>query len=466
MRWMWPAVLALLLASSGVVPSGRAHAQAVNIPRLEPNLIFIMTDDQRVDTMAVMPNTIRNFPVEFTSAIVSTPLCCPSRASFLTGEYPHNHGVWTNFDYHRKFQPREADSLGPWLQAQGYHTGFVGRYLNRFAINDPTPPGWDEFYARVGQADTGALVFDGYTKLNVHEHFKSGMGNITRIARYPNTERPTFYSTDYFADMAARFIDRAENLSYNPFHKPWALVVWPTAPHLPLVPAARHRTAQVPAFRPAPSFLEPDMRDKPAEVRAPIYQTLNPLNQVRIHDGMLRMLMGVDELVDQVWDRVDEHGLRGSTWGVFASDNGWFLGEHRKTEKVYAYEEAARVPFRMAFPGAKPRTIDELISNVDLAPTLMDLAGDTSAHHFRGRSLIPLIDETATGWRSAALIEARSAIHYDAVRTERFKYIRWVSGAVELYDLEADPYELTNIAAYNPGLVAELQKTLDSLKRL
>jgi arylsulfatase A-like enzyme len=465
-RWTWPVVLALLVASAGVVPTPHARAQIVRIPRLEPNLIFVMTDDQRADQISVMPNTIRNFPVEFSQATVSTPLCCPSRATYLTGEYAHNHDVWTNFDYHEEFQPREADSLGPWLQAQGYYTGFVGRYLNKYSITDPTPPGWDEFYARVGEADTGNLWFNGYTKMNAHEHYRVGTGNVTRIARYPNRDRPSFYSTDYYADMATRFIDRAENLSYNLFHKPWALVIWPTAPHLPLIPALRHRTAPVPPWSPPPSFLEPNMGDKPAEVRARTYQNLSEWGHRRAHDGMLRMLMSVDELVDRVWDTVDEHGLRPSTWGLFASDNGWFLGEHRKMEKVYAYEEAARVPFRMAMPGARPMVIDELVSNVDVAPTFMDLAGDSSTHHFRGRSLLPLIEDDASGWRTAALIEARSAIVYDAVRTERWKFIRWSSGALELYDLLADPYELTNIAARNPDVVAELQRTLDSLKRL
>ena len=456
------AILALVAATTGLDPSP-ARAQLVNLPRTQPNLILIVTDDQRVDTMEVMPSTMRNFNVEFTNATVTTPLCCPSRATLLTGEYAHNHRVWTNYDY-PVFQRRESDSLGPWLQARGYFTGFFGKYLNKYAIDDPTPPGWDEFYARVGDAG-GKLLFNGYTKAAVRERYRSGFGTQERIARFPNREYRDFYMTDYLADRAVRFIERAENLSYNPTHKPWAVVIWTTAPHVPIFVAPRHRGAPVPAFRPAPSFMEADMRDKPAEVRAPTYQYLRADYHYQAHDGMLRMLMAVDDLVERVWDAVDAHGLRSTTHGVFTSDNGWFLGEHRKNEKVYAYEESARVPFRMAVPGVGRRTFDELVSNVDVAPTLMELAGDPNEHRFRGVSLVPLIEDRVTTWRDAVLIEARSALRYDAVRTKQWKLIVWEgSGNVELYDLVADPYEMRNVADLYPLTVAELRSRLDRLK--
>jgi N-acetylglucosamine-6-sulfatase len=445
-----------------VVPTPRASADPFNIPRLQPNLLFVLTDDQRLDQMIVMPRTIKNFNVEFTNAFVATPLCCPARATFLTGEYPHNTGVWTNYDY-PKFQAREADSLGPWLKSRGYFTGFVGRYLNKYKVTDPLPPGWDEFYGRMHH-ENGRLIGDGYSEAAFLEHFKEGLGSLTRIVRYPNRERKSFYATDYFAEKAIDFLDHAESLSYNSLNRPWALVIWPNAPHLPLIPAERHRDAPVPPFRPAPSFMERDMWDKPTEARGDTYQNLNAGFHRKAHASMLRMMMSVDELVGRVWSRIDDYGQRDDTWGLYASDNGWFLGEHRKMEKVYAYEEAAHVPLRMAVPGAGRMTIDELISNVDVAPTFMDLAGDSSSHHFRGTSLLPLIDGTATGWRNSVLIEARSALRYDAVRTAQWKLIRWESGNLELYDLAADPYELRNVAGAYPSVVASLQQELDRLK--
>jgi arylsulfatase A-like enzyme len=459
---MWLAIFGLIVSSSGISPARQARAQ-VTVPRTLPNLIFILTDDQRLDQMLVMPSTTENFNVEFTQATVSTPLCCPSRATMLTGEYAHNHQVFTNRDYETHFKPREGDTLGPWLQARGYFTGFIGKYLNRYAVDDPTPPGWDEFYARVGD-EGGRLVYNGYTQANLREHFRSGLGSQDRIARYPDREIPHFYMTNYLADRAVRFIERAENLQYNPLHKPWAMLVWTTAPHLPVIPAEKYRNTPVPSFVPAPSFLEADMRDKPAEVRGKIYRYLDPSYHQRTHDGMLRMLISVDDLVRRVWKTVDDHNLRQDTMGVFMSDNGWLLGEHRKHEKVYAFEESARVPLRMAVPTADRLTINALVQNIDIAPTLMDLAGDSGAHHFRGTSLMPLIEGTARGWRDTALIEARSDLHYDAVRTATWKYVHWESGHLELYDLSADPYEMRNLAPWYPDVVAELQTRLDRLK--
>ncbi|MCA1727493.1 MAG: sulfatase-like hydrolase/transferase [Actinobacteria bacterium] len=461
-RSTWFAILALIVASAGTGQPRPARAQ-IAIPNTLPNLIFVLTDDQRFDQMSVMPATIENFNVEFSNAFVSTPLCCPSRATFLTGEYAHNHNVWTNYDYAEFFQPREADSLGPWLQAQGYFTGFFGKYLNRYAVDDPTPPGWDEFYARVGD-EGGKLVYNGYTRANIREHYRQGLGSQDRIARYPDREYPDFYMTDYLADQAVRFIDRAEDLNYNPLAKPWALVVWANAPHLPTIAAKKYWGAPVPPFVPAPSFLERDMRDKPAEVRADTYRYLDPAYHRKTHYGMLRMLLSVDDMVEEIFDAVDEHGVRSRTRGLFASDNGWFLGEHRKHEKVYAYEEAAHVPFRMFIPGARRMKIDSLVSSVDAAPTLMALAGDRSLHHFRGKSLLPLISGSVSSLRDSVLIEARSRLRYDAVRTEQWKYIRWESGSLELYDLSSDPYEMVNLAPYYPEIVAEMQQKLDRLK--
>ncbi|HYH27426.1 MAG TPA: sulfatase-like hydrolase/transferase, partial [Actinomycetota bacterium] len=172
----WRAVVsltALLVAFSlGVPPGtevgGRRQAQAAE----RPNLLFIMTDDQRVDTMAVMPDTRKRFPVEFTRGFVTTPVCCPSRASLLTGRYAHDTGVRTNGGFPRFQQSWQWRSLGPWLQSRGYYTGFVGKYMNRYSAEDAVPPGWDEFHARIRPTRSGRDGGDGFTSLLMRHWYR------------------------------------------------------------------------------------------------------------------------------------------------------------------------------------------------------------------------------------------------------------------------------------------------------
>jgi N-acetylglucosamine-6-sulfatase len=431
--------IVILAATAFLALTGAAAAK--------PNLLFILTDDQRADTLSVMPATASNFDVVFRKTIVTTPECCPSRVSTLTGEYGHNHGVHSNLE-HSAFTAREAESLGPWLREQGYYTGFIGKYLNRYLADEPVPHGWDEFRARVWNED-GTMIGDGYTSFSLREYWHQGPQTHSDVVEYPNPASPNVYSTRRFGSLAQQFIERAHNPDFNPDGKPWALFVWTAAPHVPLIAEDDYADAPVPAWKPQPSFLEPNMRDKPREVRlSPLRRPTNyPFAAERT--GALRLLMSVDDLVKRVWDAVDDFGERENTWGLFASDNGYFLGEHRLSKKLHGYEEAIRVPFRLAVPNQDARKIKGVLAaNIDIAPTFLELAGGSPQPGFDGRSLVPLVQGGAASCPCSRtlMIENWDNRRYTGLRTNWWKYIRWPSGREELYDLRRDRFELQNLA--------------------
>ena len=454
----WKALLALALAVAGAsAQPERASAGGAE----QPNLLFILSDDQRRDTMEVMPATVRNLPVNFRNTVATTPLCCPSRSSFLTGRYAHNTGVLTNFHY-PSFHVHEADSLGPWLQANGYYTGFVGKYFNRYTVADPVPPGWDEFYANVWNA-SGIRIGNGHSSFALRERYLDGPVQRDEVVSYPNGAYPQAYITTVVSDLAVRFVDRANDPQYNPDGKPWALFVWPNAPNAG-APEPRYATAPLPRWNRAPSFLERNMRDKPREIRNSRKRRDRRAYHVIVRAKQLRQLMSVDEMVGRLFSTLDDRGLRDRTWALYASDNGRLWGEHRLSNKLFAYEESIRVPLRMWIPGSRRTRIAEIAANIDVAPTLMALAGDSSRRAFDGRSLLPLLDESLRRWRPAVLIENWAHVRLTGVRTKRWKYVRYPrSGRQELYHLGRDPYELENSWRDYPRRLRRLRARLEIL---
>jgi arylsulfatase A-like enzyme len=432
-----------------------------------PNILFVLTDDQRRDTLSVMPAVRSNFDVSFRSAVVSTPECCPSRATLLTGEYMHDHLVTSNRD-HSSFTAREASSLGPWLQEQGYYTVFIGKYFNRYRVSEAVPPGWDEFHARLADA-SGDNIGDGYTTFALrHQWHEDGVVQ-DEVVLYPEEESPNVYSTRLLSDLAVDAIGRAHDASFNPEGLPWAVFVWTTAPHRPLIEEKAYAEAEVPPFSPPASYLETDMTDKPREVRQHKFRVDDMFPFADERAARLRMLMSVDDLVEDVWGAVDDFGERDSTWGLFSSDNGLLYGEHWLRRKFFAYEEAIRVPFRLAVPGRGPATFpNALVANIDVAPTLLDVAGGSRLSSFDGRSLVGLVagDTHAPCFcRRPVLLENREFVRYQGVRARYWKYILWPSGHQELYFLRRDPSELDNLARerrYRQRL-ASLRKTLERL---
>ncbi len=427
----------------------------------KPNLIFILSDDQRAGTLSVMPATRADFNIGL-NGFVTTPLCAPSRSSLLTGEYAHNTGVLTNKGY-PAMQAREAQSIGPWLRAQGYYTGFEGKYMNKYSINDPTPPGWDEFRALVWQTD-GHPIGDVFTSWEMREHFFDGTTMHDELVSYPNAQYPNAYSTRVIAGDAARFIAHAANPLYNPAGKPWALFVWTTAPN-GVHPESRYANAWVPPWHPPPSFMEANMTDKPIEVRNAREITNKVAPMRRWRTGQYRDLYSVDDLVDRVFDAVDDNAFSANTYGIYMSDNGHFQGEHHLRLKRFAYEEAIRVPLRVHIPGHAPENLPQLAANIDIAPTLLDWAGDPSTHNANGTSLVPLINGTATSWRTNLLVENWEQYHWHALRTNRYTYIRWAQTRhQELYNLRNDRYQLQNIARKKPIVDANLRARMEALE--
>ncbi len=453
-RWL---ALALAAGSigTGVLFPGRAVPGPAD-PR--PNIVLILTDDQTADSLPheppVMPFLQARIEdpgdhwVAFASAFVNTPLCCPSRASLLTGRYSHETGVRTNLD---GAALDEGDVLPVWLHRSGYRTAMIGKYLNEYPFDGlpSVPPGWDEWLAKRQGAQSSA-------------YYDYAVVNRGATARHGTLAAD--YSTDVFADAAVDFIRTAP-----PTH-PFFLLVAPTAPHRPWTPAPRDAGAyaSMPVAVPA-NVGEPDVSDKPGWVGALPPMTPERVAQLReIRRRAYETLRAVDRLVARVLGALEARGLLDRTVVFFLTDNGMSLGEHRWVGKTCPYEECVRTPLVVRYPSATARVDDHLVSNVDLAPTIAELAAVDPGRPFDGMSLVPLLEGYGDGWREAVLLEYAGDVHVPAwwgLRTERFALIEYVTGERELYDLSSDPLQLWN-RALDPEYSAEAARLAELLAAL
>jgi N-acetylglucosamine-6-sulfatase len=474
--------LAVLFAV-GCSGSGAAQREEARVQTkkssTQPSIVFILTDDLDYASAQQLP-TVRSQLIEkgtsFNNAFISDSLCCPSRATILTGLYAHDHGVETNNPPKGGFpkfdsEGREEDTIATRLQQGGYETALFGKYLNHYPGDETTthvPPGWDEWHVwgdtlgnednstNEGEAESGAEYY-GY-KLNENGE----------IVSYGDSSED--YITDVLSRGATDFIRSAASGS-----KPFFLYLAPTAPHGPPVPAERHRDAFADEKAPRPpSFDEEDVLDKPPWIRE-----TNRFSDQDVYDvdtlyrERLGSMLSVDEMVDSIVQELEADGQLDNTFIFFASDNGFLLGQHRiQNDKRYPYEESIRTPLFFRGPGVPTgSTLEKLVVNTDFAPTLADLAG-TSLPPTDGRSLTPLLRGEDPSWRSAILLEGfqkpnkkRSLPPYRAIRTETHKYVEYDTGDKELYDLEADPYELDNVyESAGPSLVSDLKTRLDVLR--
>jgi N-acetylglucosamine-6-sulfatase len=466
-----------------------------------PNFVVIVTDDQDAASVEHMPQTVEligHQGVTFSSFFVAVPSCCPSRASFLRGQYSHNHGVLSNVPPSGGFETfrdlgNESSTLAVWLDDAGYQTGLIGKYLNGYGI-DPThvPPGWDEWFGYAGQGK-----FDRYL---VSDNGQPAMFD----------QMPEDYEADVYARRAVAFIEDAAAAA-----DPFFLYVAPQAPHQPAIPAPRDADAFAGATAPRPpSFNEADVADKPTWVRNSLTLTDEQIAQIdALYRSRLASLLAVDQLVADVVAALSATGTLDNTYVVFTSDNGFFLGEHRQgSGKGAPYEEAIRVPFLIRGPGIAADTEEaRLASNIDLAPTIAELAGATAPDFVDGRSLVPLLsgrhdvpwrqaiyaeligkvppasdgeeesEEFATSYRlapaipgasDAAPVSAQHSVTWDppnlsafrVLRTDGLAYIEYVNGERELYDMGTDPYQLENlVAAADPALLDQLGVRLAEL---
>lgn len=450
---------------------------AFSQPVEKPNIILLITDDLDIRSIPFMPQLqalVTSRGTTFTNFFVTTSLCCPSRASILRGQCAHNHQVLTNEFPDGGFQKfhdsgLEQSTLATWLQSAGYQTVLIGKYLNEYPGSLPpeyVPPGWNEWYAR--------LNFPCYFNFQLNENGK--------VVSYGSN--PEDYLTDVEARIALDFVRRAASNG-----KPFFMYLTPDAPHndchvqnnqpLPPIPAPRHVNAFADAAAPrVPSFDEADVSDKPEWVRSKRRLSAARITEIdAYYRQRLQSLLAVDELLASLIALLEEKGVMENTYILFTSDNGYHLGEHRLSlHKATPYEESIRVSLIVRGPGVPAgRILEHLTLNIDLAPTLAELAGVPIPDFVDGRSLLSLIhgsQSTTEDWRQAFPVEywRRSDTSpipgYQALRTQNFKYIEWSTGELEFYDLRVDPYELeSRHNTVEPSLLAQFSSLLNQLSQ-
>jgi N-acetylglucosamine-6-sulfatase len=412
-----------------------------------PNVVIILTDDQDVASLDAMPTVRKRIGgkgVTFPNAFVTTPLCCPSRASLITGQYTHNHGVRENLPPRGGYVNFNADrTLATWLNEAGYRTGWIGKFMNGYgnpgAGTDPleVPPGWDEW--RVPVKHTEFQMF-GFT-----------LNENGALRRYGH--RPRDYQTDVLSRHARRFVAGAA-AEQDPFflivatlapHTEGVLDEDPQAPRNPR-PAPRHDGAFASTPLPTPpSFNEADVSDKPKLPDRLGPEAVEDLE--RSYRSRLESLLAVDDLTRRLINELRRTGQLGRTLIVFTSDQGYQLGEHRLTNKYGPYDESVRVPFLVRGPGI-PRGVERpaVVANIDLAPTIVEAAAAVPDLEMDGVSLRPVLEDPEGGANRSILLEQFYGRGFAAVQDERWVYIRRDGGARELYDLRLDPHQLHNLA--------------------
>lgn len=470
----WLRLIGFLLLAAGVAP---AAVNAAPAPSRPPSFVVVLVDDLRFDDLGIAGHPFVETPtidrmaregVRFTNAFATTPLCSPSRASILTGQYAHTNGIVDNTA--RDAASHALPTFAIPLREAGYRTGFFGKW---HMGNDDSPrPGFSQWVAMRGQGEALDPQF------NV---------NGTRV-------REDGYVTDRLTDRVVDFVRESGE-------SPFLVFLAHKALHPNIVQHDDGSSSAVPGqsegFIPAPRHAgrysnspiprRPNYRqlpaDKPALMR-PIDgvpplgpETATPDRDVR---GRLEMLLAVDESLSRIVAALKAAGSYDRTVIVVTSDHGYFYGEHDlNEERRLAYEETARIPLIVRYPpvAVAGAVLDPLVQTIDLAPTVLDLAGVADPVARQGRSLVPLLRGERPAWRSSILIEYESDtvfprirnMGYRAVRTERAKYIRYLElpDMDELYDLEADPYELRNLIGTDreAGLLSGLKAELARLQR-
>ena len=429
-----------LVAVAAARGMGRAGDHAAQRPR--PNVLVIVTDDARAETLAAMPKTRRwigDAGVTFTNGFAPTPSCCPSRASIFSGRYVHNHGVLRQQLAGRLDQ---RTTLARYLKDAGYHTAMAGKFLNRWPLKTP-PPAYDRY----------ALANGGY-----YDQVWAVDGAVRRV--------PT-YSTTFIGDQALADLDSFERDDATP----WFAYLATFAPHDPRVPEPKYAKATFPELDKVGPSTVPPVTGKPRYLADRTSVSL--AEAARVRTGQLRTLLSVDDLVDRVMRRLSDTGELDNTLVFFLSDNGYAWGEHRHVGKFVPYTESIKVPFVVSWPGhlAAGAVDDRMVATIDIKPTVLAAAGIPlrDGDVVDGRSLLD------GGRRERLLAEywldqanAPGIRDWAALRTPAWQYIEdydQPGGATfrEFYDLTSDPgMERNLLADHDPandppaGIQAEL----------
>ena len=430
-----------------------------------PNIVFILMDDLRWDALGCTghpfsktPNIDRigNEGANFKNFFVSIPLCSPSRGSFLTGQYAHKHGIIDNTD--RSAASHQLVTFPRLLREAGYETAYVGKW--HMGSDDSPRPGFDRWVSFKGQGV-----------------YENPMINVDGKAA-----RAEGYMSDILSRHAADFI-RAEH------KKPFVLYLAHKAVHGPFTAAERHKDLYSDAQIKAAASADDSLEGKPALTRE--VEDSRPAKKPKAEKkkagtpkavggaarSQLRALASVDDGVGQVLKALEDRNELDNTLIIFTSDNGFFWGEHGLADKRWAYEESIRDPLLIRYPrlikaGSTP---GQLVLNIDIAPTLLDLAGVAIPKTMQGRSLLPLLTDPATPWRRSLLTDYFQEKGFprvptwQAVRTDRWKYIHYpdLADMDELYDLQSDPIEVKNLikAAGAQKELKQLRAELEKLKK-
>jgi arylsulfatase A-like enzyme len=467
-----------------------------------PNIVVILTDDLDSKLMPYMPNAnklVGEQGATFTNYFVTSAVCCPSRASMFCGQYPHNTDILDNFPGFKAFYNKgeETNTFAVSLKDAGYQTALIGKYLNYYPVPagwSYVPPGWTEWDAFLHQTidEESLAVYNNYR-----------MNENGKTVEYGAA--PEDYSTDVIKQKSIDFLNKNKSGK-----SPFFLLVSVYAPHGPSDAAPRHADMfQDIKYPESPSFGEQDVSDKPEAIRvlAEDGDIFDAGDANTLFRKRAQTVQAVDELIADVMKTLEQNGQLENTYVIFTSDNGFHMGEHGlPSGKGTPYEEDIHVPFFIRGPGIQAGSeVTQMVANIDLAPTFVDIANASPYALIDGRSFLPLLQlqqDSPIAWRNALLVEKgypeeTSSLQlisfdsseappvpveypdsiyddylrkvgggvYQGVRTETFTYVEYDNGETEYYDLVNDPYELNNIAStLDPSTQASLHDWLTSFK--
>jgi N-acetylglucosamine-6-sulfatase len=425
----------------------------------KPNILVIFTDDMRADQLQYMPLTmamLANQGVRFEQGFVASPLCGPNRASLLGGQYVHRHNVPCNDQAASLFD--DTQTIGTWLQAAGYRTGYFGKWLN--GVNSTEIARWP--YRAPGWTDWRVSVDPQHTYYN-YQVIENGT-----IVRYGSTQAD--YKTTVIGHRAREFIAK------TPANRPFLAVVAFNAPHAPHTPEtlADQRIGSQAPFPLSPAFNEADVFDKPPYIR--VLPPLSSTEQTAVKNRWKKQvatLQSADRQIEAIrWD-LERTGRLDETIVIFTSDNGLLMGEHRLEEKKSCvYNPCVRVPMVVRMPGIAPRVdTTHLVSTLDIPATITALAGVTPPYPLPGSNLVPLLQNPMSPWRTDLLIELlqedAGRPPFAAVRSRTEMYAEYLDGSRfrEYYNLTLDPFQLVNRAS-DPLMKTRVQALATRLAQL